>query len=43
MRKPVLQNTYSCDPERRGRISLGQPAGIGLDKFEAAIGERGFY
>ena len=43
IRKPVLQHTKSCEPDRRGRMPFGQLAGICLEKVESAIGERGFY
>ena len=43
IRKLVLQHTKSCAPDRRGRMRFGPLAGIGLDKVEPAIGERGFF
>jgi hypothetical protein len=39
----VIQNIYSCDPDRSGRLRLGQLAGIWLQKLKFWIGERGFY
>ncbi len=43
IRKPVIQNQYSCDPDKRGRVLPKQPAGNCLPDVGSEIDAFGFY
>ena len=38
-----IQETHSCDPDRRSQAPSGQMTGICLEKAESGVDERGFY